>query len=58
LCNRVAILHRGRVLVCGSPMELISSLKKSGVAEVKLLDSTPKIVQMLEELEEEVKDRA
>lgn len=47
LCDRVAIIHNGTVLVCGKSQDLIKSLGKEEVIEVKLMNLTSKAIETL-----------
>lgn len=49
LCDRVAILNNGKVIACGKPMELIGSLKRSEVIEVRLINLSNKMVELLKQ---------
>jgi len=51
LCDRVAILDRGKLVVCGRPEDLIKSLGKSEVIEVEVANAREDIVEKLKELD-------
>ncbi len=50
LCDRVAIMDRGRIIACGSPDELTKRVKKRGLLEVRAVNVTPSTVKRLEQL--------
>ncbi len=51
LCDRVAIIHEGRIVAVGSPEELKSRVRKEGVLEVETGKIRPDIVEKIRGLE-------
>ena len=52
LCDRVAILNEGTNIVCDKPKDLVRSLKRSEVIEVKLLNSSREMLTHMKEKED------
>jgi ABC-2 type transport system ATP-binding protein len=51
LCDRVAIMHEGRVIACDSPSKLISGLKAKRIVEVEALNAGPEVVSKIQGLD-------
>lgn len=51
LCDRVAIIHEGRIVAVGSPEELKSRVRKEGVLEVETGKIGPDVVEKIRGLE-------
>ncbi len=52
LCDRVAIMHEGRIIACDTPNELRKKAKAANVVEIGLVHLTPKVISELQSMSE------
>jgi len=50
LCDRVAIMHEGRIIACDSPSSLVSKLRTKGIVEIEALNAGPEVVSQIQGL--------
>ena len=51
LCDRVAIMHEGRIIACDSPSTLVSRLRTKRIVEVEALNAGPDVVSKIQMLD-------
>ena len=52
LCDRVAIMHEGRIIACDTPSDLKKTVETENVVEIGLLNITAKLVSELQAIPE------
>jgi ABC-2 type transport system ATP-binding protein len=52
LCDRVALMNHGKLVVCGAPRELKQGLQKTVITEITALNIDPEVVQNLNRINE------
>jgi len=51
ICGRVAVLHKGRILVCDQPSNLVERLKMPSAIQVKVKQASPDLVRRIRDAE-------
>lgn len=51
ICDRVAIMHKGKIIAIGSPSEVKSLVKSNEIVVVDLAKATPELIASIKKLE-------